>query len=247
MAWMYLLLATFFASVVQSATGFGFALIAVPFFLIVLNASDAIQVVIIITLITSTIHWLIIRKMTPVVWLKWLIIGSIMGFPVGVLIFMQLELEVLKIMIAVLIILISLHNGWSLLRKKPVNKLIDIQDVNPLTLTGVGFTSGLMASSMAMPGPPLMLYLSRTVLDKNQIRAAMFAFFIFSYSGALIMQSIFIGVERHTWEMAGILTPFAVTGIIAGQLISGKISENHCRALVLIILILTVSIMLLNI
>ena len=52
-----LLLVTFFAATVQSAIGFGFGLIAVPTFLIVLNSVAAIQLVIIITLIMSCVHW----------------------------------------------------------------------------------------------------------------------------------------------------------------------------------------------
>ncbi len=97
-----------------------------------------------------------------------------------------------------------------------------------------------------MPGPPLMLYLSTTALDKNQIRAAMFAFFTFSYAGALIMQSIFVGVGRQSWEMSGILTPVAIIGLIVGQLVSKRISEAYFKVLVLIILLMTGSVMLLN-
>lgn len=231
---------------VQSATGFGFALIAVPFFLIVLNSSDAIQVVIIITLITSTVHWVVVRKETPLDLLRWLFVGCTLGFPVGVLIYIRLELDALKMLIAVLIILVSIYNGWQMFRNKRAAQLPDSQGAKPVALTGVGLTCGMMASSMAMPGPPLMLYLSTTALDKNQIRAAMFAFFTFSYSGALIMQSIFIGVGRHTWEMSGILTPVAIIGLITGQLLSKKISEKYFKALVLIILLMTGSVMLLN-
>ena len=246
MDWTYLLLATFFASLVQSATGFGFALIAVPFFLIVLNSSDAIQVVIIITLITSTVHWVLIRKETPLNLLRWLFVGCILGFPLGVLIYMRLELDTLKMLIAVLIILISIHNGWQMLRNHLAAHSPGSRGIKPAALTAVGLTSGMLASSMAMPGPPLMLYLSTTALDKNQIRAAMFAFFTFSYAGALIMQLIFVGVGRQSWEMSGILTPVAIIGLIVGQLVSNRISEAYFKVLVLIILLMTGSVMLLN-
>jgi len=246
MDWTYLLLATFFASLVQSATGFGFALIAVPFFLIILNSSDAIQVVIIITLITSTVHWVLIRKETPLNLLRWLFVGCILGFPLGVLIYMRLELDTLKMLIAVLIILISIHNGWQMLRNHLAAHSPGSRGIKPAALTAVGLTSGMMASSMAMPGPPLMLYLSTTALDKNQIRAAMFAFFTFSYAGALIMQLIFVGVGRQSWEMSGILTPVAIIGLIVGQLVSKRISEAYFKVLVLIILLMTGSVMLLN-
>lgn len=172
MEWVYLLLATFFASVVQSATGFGFALIAVPFFLIVLKSSGAIQIVIIITFIISAIHWTKLRHLTPASLLKWLVVGCVLGFPAGVLIYKYLELDMLKMLIAVMIILISLQNGWHLISKKQPSPVTGDGQANPVTLTCVGIASGLMATSMAMPGPALMLYLSRTDLEKDQIRAA---------------------------------------------------------------------------
>jgi len=246
MEWVYLLLATFFASIVQAATGFGFALIAVPLFLIVINSADAIQLVIIITLVTSSIHWLNLRHITPVFILKWLIVGCIIGLPLGIFVFTQLELDVLKKLIAVVIILISLQNGWFLFREGQTQTSADTLNSKPLTLTGVGFISGLMGTSMAMPGPPLMLYLSRTTLGKDQIRAAMFAFFVCSYSGALITQSLFIGVDGETWTTGGILIPIAVLGAMVGHWLSDKISENYFKLVVLLILLLTGSLMLLN-
>ena len=98
MEWVYLLTATFFASIVQSATGFGFGLIAVPLFLMVLNSTDAIQIVIVVSLIISSIQWLKLRNMTPVFLLKWLIVGCMLGFPVGFVIFTQIELDALKML-----------------------------------------------------------------------------------------------------------------------------------------------------
>jgi uncharacterized membrane protein YfcA len=53
-------------------------------------------------------------------------------------------------------------------------------------------------------------------------------------------------VGRQSWEMAGILTPVAIIGLFVGQLLSKKISEAYFKALVLIILLMTGSVMLLN-
>jgi uncharacterized membrane protein YfcA len=91
-----------------------------------------------------------------------------------------------------------------------------------------------------------MLFLSRTTLGKDPLRAAMFAFFVFAYSGALITQTLFIGVDSETWATGGILIPIAVLGAMVGHWLSDKISENYFKLVVLVILLLTGCIMLLN-
>jgi len=106
--------------------------------------------------------------------------------------------------------------------------------------------SGILGAAIAMPGPILMLYLSRTSLGKNEIRAAMMAFFVFAYTGALIMQAIVVGIETDTWITSAILVPAALIGVYAGHQISNKINEKLFKGLVLIILILTGIFMILN-
>ncbi|MEH6578738.1 MAG: sulfite exporter TauE/SafE family protein [Amphritea sp.] len=246
MDWGLLLLVTFFAATVQSATGFGFGLIAVSAFLIVLNSVAAIQLVMIITLAMSCVHWPKLRGMAPGLLLKWLSVGCALGFPLGILVYNQLDLDAIKMAVAVLIILISLQNGWHLFSKAKNRSLQEGQPHRRGTVIGVGVASGLMASSMAMPGPAVMLYLSRTALGKNEIRATILTFFLFSYGGALLLQATLIGIESQTWLTAAVLTPSALVGVVAGHLLSKKINQQLFKGLVLFILLLTGLFMLLN-
>lgn len=241
MEWILLLLATFVASVVQSATGFGFALISVPAFLILLNSSDAIQIVIIISAIMSVVHWLKLRNMTPGKLLKWLIIGGVVGFPFGIIIYKNLDLAAIKMAVAIFIIIISLQSGWNLMRKNHKKHIFH----KPI-LTIVGMISGILGAAMAMPGPILMLYLSRTTFGKNEIRAAMITFFVFAYIGALLLQISMVGISKETWITSAILTPAALIGVYAGHQLSKKINEKIFKGLVLVILILTGIFMLIN-
>lgn len=249
MDWLILILITFFAASVQSTTGFGFGLIAVSAFLILLNSAAAIQLVIIITLATSCIHWFKLKQDVPANVLKWLSLGCLAGFPVGVIIYLELNLEILKLSIALLIIAISLQNAWLLLQQnfRQQSKITPNKaDLNNKVLMGVGIASGAMASSLAMPGPAVMLYLSRTSLSKNEIRSTILTFFIFSYGGALLLQASLIGINLETWKTAGLLIPAALAGVTAGHLISHKINPQTFKALILIILMLTGIFMLLN-
>lgn len=246
MDWALLILITFFAASVQSATGFGFGLIAVSAFLILLNSAAAIQLVIIITLVMSCVHWFKLKQDVPANLLKWLSLGCLAGFPIGVFIYLELNLDVLKMSIALLIILISLQNAWHLFRTNQSSNVPSQPKFNHKALMGVGVASGAMASSLAMPGPAVMLYLARTSLTKDEVRSTILTFFIFSYGGALILQASLVGISLQTWTTAALLTPAALIGVAAGHLISNKINQHVFKALVLAILLLTGIFMLLN-
>ncbi|MEH6471106.1 MAG: sulfite exporter TauE/SafE family protein [Halopseudomonas sp.] len=259
MDWGILLLVTFFAATVQSTIGFGFGLIAVPAFLIMLNSVAAIQLVMIITLAMSCVHLPKLRGTASGQLLKWLSMGCALGFPLGILVYNELNLDAIKMAVAVLIILISLQNGWHLFsQRKSLSQgkghspaingsLQQAPEHSRAAVMGVGVASGLMACSMAMPGPAVMLYLSRTALGKNEIRATMLTFFLFSYGGALLLQATLIGIESQTWMTAAVLTPSALMGVLVGHLLSKKINQQLFKGLVLLILLLTGLFMLINV
>lgn len=263
MDWSLLLSVTFVAAIVQSATGFGFGLIAVSAFLIVLNSIAAVQLVIIITLAMSIPHWFKLKGIAPQTLLNWLSVGCLLGFPLGILAYQFLDLATIKLSIAVLIMLISLQNAWQL--KSSIQQRMNrantaVTQTNTLEKTavlavekyhkgavmGVGVASGAMASSMAMPGPAVMLYLSRTALSKDEIRATILTFFLFSYGGALLLQTLLVGIELQTWLTAGKLTPAALLGVVVGHWLSRKINQQLFKAVVLTILFFTGLFMLLN-
>jgi uncharacterized membrane protein YfcA len=91
-----------------------------------------------------------------------------------------------------------------------------------------------------------MLYLATTSLTKNQIRATIIIFFIFSYSGALLLQTFFIGVDLTTWITAAMLIPVALIGVVTGDHLANRINQQLFKALVLVVLLLTAVFMLVN-
>jgi uncharacterized membrane protein YfcA len=245
MEWTLLLIVTFFAATVQASIGFGFGLIAVSAFLIMLDSIAAIQLVMIITLVMSIAHWPKLRALAPIELLKWLSLGCCVGFPLGIISYQLLDLEVIKALIATLIIGICLQNAWHLFNKKTAKAKVNTKQ-RPASIMAVGVISGAMATSMAMPGPSVMLYLTRTSLAKNQIRATVLTFFLFSYGGSLLLQSILIGVETSTWYSAAVLSPAALLGVVAGEVLAKKINQQYFHILVLLILLFTGVFMLLN-
>jgi uncharacterized membrane protein YfcA len=243
MDWIYLSIVTLLAATIQSATGFGFGLIAVPVFLLILNSSDAIQITMIIVLFMSIADWMKLKGQGSKHLLVWLVVGMILGFPFGIYIFLNFELQLIKIMLALIIISFSIFNLVRLFRKgstEPVQS--PTKKRWPVALTG--YFAGLLSASMAMPGPPVMLYLVHKGFDKTVIRATILTFFIFAYAGSVLLQFMIIGISASTWTTSLTLVPVGLLGVLIGHAIAHRINQKLFRIIVLNILILMALVML---
>ena len=103
-----------------------------------------------------------------------------------------------------------------------------------------------MSTSLAMPGPVVMLYLVHQGLDKTRIRATILTFFIFSYAGAILLQSLIVGISPSTWRTSLTLAPVSLLGVMIGHYLAGKINQRLFQQVVLLTLILTALVMLLQ-
>ena len=83
--WILLTAVSFIAALVQGATGFGFAIVAVPFYLIILGSLSAIQVSLIVTLSITILVAMRVWRNAPPALLGRLIGGTLAGFPAGIL------------------------------------------------------------------------------------------------------------------------------------------------------------------
>lgn len=241
MTWALLLLVTFVGSVVQSATGFAFAMIVVPAYVILLNSADGVIIAVILSVVMSLAHLPKLSSSIPMHILKWVALGCLAGFPAGIYIYSIIDLDMLKLIVAVFLIVISIENGWRLWRGKEGS-----EEHNKGLLGLVGILSGTLGTSLAMPGPLVMAYLSRTNLAKDEIRATMISFFVFAYVTILVIQIVVIGIERQTWINSAYMIPAALLGVFAGHQISKKINEKLFKALVLLILVVAGAMILIN-
>lgn len=245
MDWIYLSSITLLAATLQSATGFGFGLIAVPIFLLILDSREAIQMVMIIILCMSFLDWIKLRGQASIDLLKWLSTGSLIGFPFGIYIYNQMDLPLLKMIIAVVILFFSLYNLMRLFKGLLHDNQQSHKHSKWITIF-TGSISGLMSTSLAMPGPAVMLYLVHRRLDKTLIRATILTFFIFSYASAILLQSLIAGISGSTWYTSLTLAPVGLLGVLAGHYLAGKINQRLFKLIVLTTLILTALVMLLQ-
>lgn len=243
MDWVYLSIITFAAATIQSATGFGFGLIAVPVFLLLLGSAEAIQMVMIIILCLSLLDWIKLRGQASRALLLRLCTGMLVGFPFGIIIYHLVDLPGLKAIIALVILIFSVQNLARLLNNRRLCVPHADKPNAGMTLF-TGYISGLMSTSLAMPGPVVMLYLVHQGLEKTLIRATILTYFVFAYSGSILLQSVLVGISRPTWMNSLSLVPVGLAGVMCGHYLAHKINQKLFKLLVLSILILTALLML---
>ncbi|MDA7947395.1 MAG: sulfite exporter TauE/SafE family protein [Hyphomicrobiaceae bacterium] len=230
----------FFAATVQAATGFGFAIMAVPFFLLIMGSLTAIQVTAVINFVISLVLMRRLLDGAPYRLLAHLMIGSVLGFPVGLAAYKAADLDSIKIVVGVLITafaLLLIVREWRLSRAASAGFAVEEFKPQLLSELAIGFISGVMAVALAMPGPVVVLYLLARHVRKQISRAATLLLFGFSYGSVSLVHTVWGGMTGETWLLAAKLTPFVIGGAFLGHYVTRYLSEERFRAVVLLILI----------
>lgn len=230
--WVLLGLVTVVAAGAQGATGFGFALLVISFYLAILDSAAAVQLAITGSLVISLALAPRLWRAAPRGLLLRLCLGTLAGLPLGILAYRSADLDAIKIAAACLIIGFA---GYLLLVRRdgqagawPPSRLGDL---------AVGLVSGAMTTGLAMPGPAVLLYLQATGAAKQATRATTLSLFVFSYLGALALQAGLVGIGPEIWLASAVLAPLALLGAFAGHLLSRRLDERVFRTCVLTILI----------
>ena len=216
------------ASILQTSTGFGFSIMATPFLLLLFDPREAIQLNLILSLFISSM--LIVNIRRDVNWgvFKRFVIGGLFGLPIGITIFLLLDMTLLKLGVSLLIIglTILLIMNWR------TNQTIQRDFL-------VGGLSGLLTTSIGMPGPPLLLYFSGTNTKKATLRATTLAFYLFIYLASLMFQVLFAGTSTEIWLSSLKALPIVLIGLMIGQLLYKRISQRMFQILTYILLFIS--------
>lgn len=232
-------------SIVQAATGFGFAIVAAPLFLIAMNSHAALQVLVVVHLVQTMMMLGGIWALVPLRMFKLLVAGALVGSPIGLVVFMHLDVNALKLTVGVLILvfttlLIAREAGWLGRRssERPIEGRTTDPAPSPLAcLTGA--VSGAMTALLVMPGPPLMLHLSYRPLSHAHARALAVAFFGLCYLFVTALNTFWAGMGEGVWWLALILAPVVFIGTRLGLRLSRYLTQGAFRAAVLVLLVLS--------
>ena len=223
-------IAVFGAAALQAATGVGFGIIAGPILLIYLNDGSAIQISIVLNLLIALVLAPSLRQQADRQLLSRLLIGLAIGSPVGLLIFLNMNIVFLKafaglaIAYTLFVILRSNRAPSHALATKSIEQI------------SIGVMSGIMGTSLAMPGPIPAAWMSTKGFSKDTIRATILVMFVFAYVVALALQFGLAGIGADTMRLSAMLAPSTIVGILVGRLLANRLTEQTFRYLLVIIL-----------
>ena len=221
--WAGLAATTFIAALLYAVSGFGFAVLATPLFLLFADPAQAIQLVIIISTALSLVVIPGLWRSIALRLLLRLAFGSIAGLPLGLLAFRHADPVVVRGLAGTTILVFAAL--MAVLRRR-LGRLWAPLAMSPGRDVVAGAISGIATALVGMAGPPVLIYLLLGGAPPRTVRATLLTFFALSYASTLAAHAATIGVPGTTWLAAAILIPFAVIGGFAGRPLGDRIGAD---------------------
>ncbi|WP_226346283.1 sulfite exporter TauE/SafE family protein [Agilicoccus flavus] len=134
------------AAVVQLATGFGFALVSVPLLALVTDAHQAVLLALLLATVDNLGQAVEGRKVVDRSVIGRLLLGALVGLPLGCIAFTRSDARVLQLTIGavILVTVVALARGATLARS---SRRVDLL---------VGTLSGMLTTCTGTNGPPVV-------------------------------------------------------------------------------------------
>jgi uncharacterized membrane protein YfcA len=168
---IYVLAVVFLDTLIRSTFGFGEALVAVPLLALRIPLQVAAPLAV---LLSITIAAIVVVQDWQKIHLKsagWLLAPTLAGTPLGVLLLVSSQQQLVKGSLAVLILAFS---GYFLLGKTPHH----LEKDSRAWLLGCGFAAGILGGAYGMNGPPLVVYGAMRGWSPQHFRATLQGYFL---------------------------------------------------------------------
>lgn len=235
----------FFAAMLQAITGFGFAIMATPFLLLVYDSRECVEISIFLSFFIALLLLPRIKDKIDYPLFRRLAAGSLLGVPIGLWVYASISLTLLKIAVSVVILAVTsllLYNQYSSRRQNPRERKTSV--VSELL---VGFCAGVLTASIGMPGVPIALYFSVQNTDKAIVRSTTLAFFTVVYAASILAMLVTAKLDGGAVYSSLLLAPVTAMGVLGGYFLFPRIRQRLFQTLVNAILLYTALYMLIKV
>lgn len=221
--------AVFTSAAIQSTTGFGFALLAVPLMAIVIPAEEAVVLSGLFSLLTASTQALTQRAhaVRPVA--ARMLVGALVGAPLGLAILTVTTGRQLRFFLAAVIFafLALTLRGFTLHR---AGKAVDL---------GAGAVAGVLNTSLSTNGPPIVMALHARELPPDPFRATIAAVFTGSNVIAVVLFTATGRYDADSLTLFAVALPALGLGYLVGSRLRRRFDAAAFRRLTLWLLGLT--------
>jgi len=221
---------------VKGVSGFGSALFAVPLLMFILDVKFIAPVFLLFDFTSGVI--LVASNYRSVNRRLFLLLlcGLLVGTAIGTWVLLSFGHDLLKRILGLLVI------GWALLalfrEQRPINPTRHSRTM-PYLAPLSGFLGGALGAMFSVNGPPIIIYLSHVIEEKQVFRATLYGIF---FADACYKMVLFTANGLLTGEVlrfALLMTPFLVAGVLAGSWLQTRVNEALFKKIVAVILLVT--------
>ena len=218
------------SGVIFGMTGFGFALLSVPPLLLLYEPNTVVALMICITIATSGIvmisgrsvlNWRLVLALFP---------GALLGLAIGTRILQDVDPVMLKIVAGTLVAAysIALLAGF-----QPVGGR------NPVVMFAASLSSGALATSTGLSGPPIVMLFSARQMAKDAFRSTITTYFVVIAFASLPLLLVSGAVGQSDVVTSLWLSPAAMIGTFVGNRLVRRMNAAAFRKLTLMLLLVT--------
>jgi uncharacterized membrane protein YfcA len=219
----------FFGAFVHGSAGFGSAVIAVAFIALILGVKTAVPFVAPYALLIAVFLLWHSRDHLEWSYFAYPAVGTIFGVPMGVWALKGLSPQVMKSILGAFILAFV---AWSILWRRAHLAIIRVRFWGFIS----GFMGGVFGGAIAVPGPPVVMFVSLSTWSKDAIRGVIQAYLIFTY---VLTLALFGGtgmMHRETLLLNLLHLPSVILGMVAGQAVFHRIPQRWFIRVVLAVL-----------
>jgi uncharacterized membrane protein YfcA len=230
------------AATVQSATGFGFSLVAGPALYAVVEPAAALGLIMVIAQIVNMLVLFGERRRPQVEWsaVRPALLAALPGLPIGALLVRTLPESALRIGIGLVVCAIIVHRLARRLRRQQhaaAARATVAGDAasGPGGALVTGLTVGVLTTSTTTSGPPLAIWLTARRIAPATIRDTVTViFFVLDLVGiAVVIAVVGAGASLARAEWIPLLIPVALAGHLLGRQVFVRLPVRHYDLIVL--------------
>ncbi len=217
------------AAVLQSISGFGFSLLAMPLLSIFVDIQDAVVIATLCGIFTNAVHLKKDLQLVDQAIARRISLSALIGMPLGVVVLSVFSATQMRVIIgAVIVVLVFLMMRNFVLKTENTN--VDIV---------LGAFSGLLATSVSTNGPPLVFLLQSKQLDPWRLRATLAYVFTISGCASFIVLMIARKGSIEAFQYAILSLPAMYLGTVVGRKARHRVTQEAFRRLMYVLLLAT--------
>ena len=213
-------------SVVQAVAGFGFALLAVPLMVVVIDLQSAVIISSFVGTLSNMLQSWQLRRNINRNMTRRFVLATAVGSPVGLLLFVYANQSALKIVLG-----LSILFGVFVLSRG-----LELQHVSSWLDWIMGVLSGVLLMATSTNGPPLVFVLQARRIDPATFRATLNMVFLVSATFGLVMFGLAGEILRSDVNVAAFAIPAMVIGVSTGVVIRKYVQQELFKKIVLFLL-----------